>query len=87
MKTIITILCSLFLLVGCSKQIKVNSSDVPSVVISSFNQKYPDAQDVNWSAEDDDGFYFEAEFKAGTLKKSAQFKSDGTFVEETEAKK
>ncbi len=86
MKTIITLLCSLFLLVGCSKQIKVNSSDVPSVVITSFNQKYPDAQDVKWSAEDDDGFYFEAEFKAGTIEKSAQFKSDGTFVEEEEKK-
>ena len=87
MKTIFTILCSLFLLTGCSKHIKVNSSDVPSVVIASFNTKYPDAQDVKWNAEDDDGFYFEAEFKVGVAEKSAQFKSDGTFVAEEEAKK
>lgn len=86
MKTLITLLCSLFLLVGCTKQIKVNSSDVPSVVITSFNQKYPDAQEVNWHAEDEKGFYFEASFKQGTVEKSAQFKSDGTFVEEEEEK-
>ena len=86
MKIVITIICSLFLLVGCTKQIKVNSSDVPSVVITSFNQKYPDAQEVKWSAEDEKGFYFEACFKQGTVEKSAQFKSDGTFVEEEKAK-
>ena len=82
MKTIITIICSLFLLVGCFKEIKVNSSDVPSVVITSFNEKYPSAQDVKWSAKDSKGFYFEADFKIGTVEKCAHFKTDGTFVEE-----
>lgn len=82
MKTIFAVICSLFLLIGCTKQIKVNSSDVPSVVISSFNQKYPSAKEVKWTAEDEKGFYFEAHFKDGTIERSAQFKTDGTFVEE-----
>jgi hypothetical protein len=87
MKTFIALVCSLFLLVGCTKQIKVNSSDVPSVVITAFNQKYPDAQEVKWFAEDEKGFYFQADFKVGATEKSAQFKTDGTFVEEEEKKK
>jgi hypothetical protein len=81
MKTIIVMLFSLFVLVGCSR-VKVDSSDVPSVVITSFNQKYPDAQDIKWCAENDNGFYFKADFKVGVEEKSAQFKTDGTFVEE-----
>jgi hypothetical protein len=86
MKTLITIFCSLFLFAGCEKQIKVNSSDVPSVVISAFNEKYPDAQEVKWVAEDEKGFYFQADFKIGATQKSAQFKTDGTFVEEEKVK-
>jgi hypothetical protein len=86
MKYIAIIACSFFLLVGCTREIKVNSSDVPSVVIASFNEKYPEAQEVKWSAEDEKGFYFQADFKLGSEQKSAEFKTDGTFVEE-EAKK
>ncbi|MDQ3108498.1 MAG: hypothetical protein M3R17_01265 [Bacteroidota bacterium] len=86
MKAIVIFICSLFLLAGCSQQIKVNSSDVPSVVIASFNAKYPDAQEVKWVAEDEKGFYFEATFKIGVVEKSAEFKTDGTFVEEQQKK-
>lgn len=86
MKTLIAIVCSLFLLAGCAKQIKVNSSDVPSVVITAFNEKYPEAQEIKWFAEDEKGFYFQADFKIGTIEKSAQFKTDGTFVEEEQKK-
>jgi hypothetical protein len=56
------------------------------VVITAFNTKYPDAQEVEWHAEDEKGFYFEASFKQGTVEKAAQFKSDGTFVEEEKVK-
>jgi hypothetical protein len=86
MKSVIILICSLFLLAGCAREIKVNASDVPSVVIASFNARYPEAQEVKWSAEDEKGFYFEADFKVGGVQKSAEFKTDGTFVEE-EAKK
>lgn len=86
MKTFIIMLCSFFLMIGCSKQIKVNSSDVPSVVINAFNTRYPEAQDIKWTAENEHGFYFEADFKIGAMEKAAQFKSDGTFVEEQEKK-
>ncbi|CAN5894862.1 hypothetical protein BH11BAC7_BH11BAC7_08990 [soil metagenome] len=86
MKIIYALICSFFLFTGCAKQIKVNSSDVPSVVINAFNAKYPDAQGVEWMAEDKDGFYFAADFKTGVVEKAAQFKSDGTFVEEVQKK-
>jgi hypothetical protein len=87
MKYIVIICCSFFLLTGCTQEIKVNSSDVPSVVIASFNEKYPEAQEVKWTAEDEKGFYFEADFKLAGVEKSAEFKTDGTFVGEEEKKK
>jgi hypothetical protein len=82
MKKLFSILPVLFFLTACEKQIKVNASDVPSVVISSFNQKYPEAKDVKWCAEDEGGFYFEAGFKLDGKEKEVHFKTDGTFVEE-----
>jgi len=67
---------------ACEREIKLNTSDVPSVVIGTFNEKYPAAQDVKWVAEDEGGFYFEAKFKLDGKDKASHFKTDGTFVEE-----
>lgn len=75
-------LAAVVLLMSCEKQIKLNTSDVPSAVITAFNEKYPAAQDVKWKAEEEDGFYFEADFMLNGKEKEVHYKTDGTFVEE-----
>jgi hypothetical protein len=70
------------LLISCTREIKLDTSDVPSEVIESFNAKYPAASEVKWVAEEEGGFYFEAKFKMDGKDKEVHFKTDGTFVEE-----
>ena len=81
MKNILLVL-SVVLLISCEKQIKLNTSDVPSAVITAFNEKYPAAQKVEWKAEEEGGFYFEASFVLDGKEKEVHYKTDGTFVEE-----
>jgi hypothetical protein len=86
MKIRLLLLPFLFLLASCANEIKLDTSDVPSQVINAFNAKYPEAQDVKWVAEEDDGFYFGAKFKLNNAEKVAHYKTDGTFVEEEAGK-
>ena len=82
MKKLMLIMITTFFMMSCHKEIKVNTSDVPSVIITAFNEKYPEAKDVKWEAEDEKGFYFEANFMLNGKQKAVQYKPDGTFVEE-----
>jgi hypothetical protein len=68
---------------SCCSEFKIISSDVPPNVISAFQAKYPNAQEVAWEAEKTDGHLaFEAEFKLDGKRKEAYFKPDGTFLKE-----
>ncbi len=82
-KTILSFAAAFSLLfVSCGREIKLDTSDVPSVVIEAFNEKYPSASEVKWVAEEEGGFYFEAKFKMDGKDKEVHFKTDGTFVKE-----
>jgi hypothetical protein len=72
-----------FLFFSCASEFKIVSEDVPQVVVTSFQSKYPNASGVEWEAEKEDGHLtFEAEFKQDGKGKEAYFKPDGTFLKE-----
>jgi hypothetical protein len=74
---------SALLMAGCASEFAIVSDDVPAAVVTSFNAKYPAAQNVAWEAEKMDGHLaFEAEFTMDGKKKEAYFKPDGTFISE-----
>ena len=56
-----------------------NKIDVPKVVTDAFSAKYPTAKKVEWEMED--ATEYEAEFKLGGAEMSANFKTDGTWLE------
>lgn len=83
MKTLAIISGSIVILSSCASEFKIQASDVPPTVISSFQAKYPTASAVEWEAEKTDGHLaFEAEFKENGKSKEAYFKPDGTFLKE-----
>jgi hypothetical protein len=72
-----------FFIGACASEFKIVAADVPPAVITSFQTKYPNAQNVEWEAEKTEGHLaFEAEFKSDGKSKEAYFKPDGTFLKE-----
>ncbi len=67
------------LTVSTSYAQKVKPENIPVPVQTSFKAKFATLTKVKWSLEKADEF--EAEFKMDGLKKSANFKSDGTWLE------
>jgi hypothetical protein len=57
---------------------KLNSTQVPAAVRTSFAKAYPTVKTVKWEKEKGD---FEAGFKQGNKEMSAVFKADGTQIE------
>ncbi len=74
-------LLSLFVIVSCTMAFSANP---PEVVLAAFQQKFPNAQDVDWSKEKNGEW--EAEFEMpGSNEMSANFSADGRWLEtETE---
>jgi len=74
-------LLSLFALVSCATAFAANP---PQAVLAAFQQKFPNAQDVDWSKEKNGDW--EAEFElSGSHEMSANFSADGRWIEtETE---
>jgi len=65
------------------KSEKINVSDVPAPVVSSYNAKYPGATDVEWKNSKEDGKpSFKAKFKINGVEKKAEFATDGSFIKE-----
>ena len=64
----------LFSLTFCQHKI-----EVPKVVTDAFNAKYPPAKKVAWEMED--AIEYEAEFELDGVEMSANFKTDGTWLE------
>ena len=84
MKKMINILTLISLMVlGCASEILIAEADVPQVVLAAFKSKYPQATEVAWEIEKEDGrLIYEAGFKQDGKKKEATFKPDGTWLEE-----
>lgn len=74
-------LISLFALISCATAFSANP---PEAVLTAFKQKFPNAQDVDWSKEKNGEW--EAEFELpGSREMSATFSADGRWLEtETE---
>jgi hypothetical protein len=71
------------LLTSCASEFDIDKTDVPNVVVSAFETKYPGAQVSEWEVEKSDGrLVFEAEFKLNGKRMEAEFKPDGIFVKE-----
>jgi hypothetical protein len=80
-------ICMFYFGLSCVQaQEKSKKIEVPAVVNSAFESKYPKAEKVNWGIEEPGEF--EAEFKLNGIESSALFDSKGQFLEyETEIKK
>ena len=83
MKTKLLLATACALIISCASEFDIASSDVPQAVLDSFNTKYPNAKDVEWEVEKEDGrLYFEAEFSTDGKTKEAYFRPDGSFSKE-----
>jgi hypothetical protein len=76
MKQLLLIACSIIGIAttSCSQKLKV-----PDAVTKAFNSKYPGASDVKWGKES--AKEYEAEFKLNGNNVSANFGTDGAWVE------
>ena len=68
-----------FFFSGC--EIEIAESDVPKDLLASFKAKYPNARNVSWEAEKEDGkFYFEASWKENGKETEVHISPDGTIA-------
>jgi hypothetical protein len=66
-----------------STEFDIKDSEVPPGVMAAFKAKYPQAQDVKWEADKENGkFYFEADFKDGGKEKEVLITPDGSSITE-----
>jgi hypothetical protein len=85
MKKYIVLLCVSVLALGCSAQ-KLKEAEVPAKVKEAFTKKFSDSKKVTWSKENENEY--EAEFIRNGVEYSANFDTQGTWLEtETEIKK
>lgn len=63
----------IFAFAACSRD-GMKQASVPSQVVTAFNERYPNATDVEWDREDND---YEVEFKEGDRKMEAVYAPDG----------
>ena len=59
----------------------ISASEVPAPVMQSFNNRFPDATNVQWQVEKEHGSkVYQAEFTQNGKRFKAQFASDGAFL-------
>jgi hypothetical protein len=63
---------------ACKNNAGMSSLDVPAEVVASFNQRYPNASNVDW---DTSNGQYEAEFRdANGNKQDVYYRPDGTLI-------
>ncbi|MGB3182374.1 MAG: PepSY-like domain-containing protein [Cyclobacteriaceae bacterium] len=62
-----------------NEEAKEQKDDKYKLARATFEQKYPDAKDVDWNTDSND--YYEAEFEQDDEKYRADFEQDGTWIE------
>ena len=87
MKKLLLALSLTMVMLACSKSnnsnayIHIAASQVPLVVMSTYNTRYPSASgQIEWELED--GSTYKVTFFIGTQSWQAQFNADGTFIDE-----
>ena len=73
--SIFLVVALLVSIVACGESKK----DVPAKVKTAFSQKFPNAQNIKWDKENDTEW--EAEFKLNSREYSANFNTDGEWME------
>lgn len=63
--------------ISCAQKLSIDK--VPSIVLSTFKTKFPNAEKVKWSLESSKEY--EAEFKINKVEQSANFSEDGKWIE------
>jgi hypothetical protein len=76
-KILFAILLNTGLLLGASAQDKINESDVPAAVKTSFKTAFPNAKDVDWKMKE--GKY-KADFEINGLDHIASISADGKII-------
>jgi uncharacterized membrane protein YkoI len=84
MKKSIILPVACLLIYSCKEKEKdIQASDLPSQVTSTFNSKYPNATEVKWEEEMEDGKkVYEADFKVDGKKMEVEIDTTGTLVKE-----
>ena len=70
---------------GAENKMKGNPPEIniPAVVKTSFNKKYPDATNADWETEKENGkLIYEVEFKMNGNQMKAEFDEAGNFIRE-----
>ncbi len=69
-------------LYSCESEKHIDVAQVPQSVKEAFAKKYPNATDIEWIQEGKSKIVYEAEFKFGGKKITAEFSESGEFLEE-----
>jgi hypothetical protein len=88
MKKLLLALCLSLTMLACSKSNDnssgddhISASQVPVPVMSTYNTRYPSASgQIEWEIEH--GNTYKVKFFSGAQRWQAQFKTDGTFIDE-----
>jgi hypothetical protein len=87
MKKLLLVLCLSMTILACTKSTDssddghIAASQVPSTVMSTYNTRYPAASgQIEWEIEH--GNTYKVKFFIGSQRWQAQFKTDGTFIDE-----
>lgn len=76
---ILTFATGLLAIAACNNTDSEETNATPQLVVTSFNEKFPDANSVEWEKENENEW--EAEFKLNNINYSANFLNDGTWKE------
>ena len=86
-KKLLLVLSLSMVMLACSKSndsntgVSITASQVPTAVMSNYTTKYPSASgQIEWELEH--GSTYKVKFFIGTQRWQAQFKADGTFIDE-----
>lgn len=75
----LTIVLTAFLLLATNGVFaETKDPEVPKVIIDAFNEKFPDAKDVEWEKDD---LNYEADFEYGGYEYEVTYSADGTWLE------